>query len=187
MRSQKSSLSMSRMAYLLSCSCGCSSRSASLTSELKGCGALSISVIATYRPAASSSLPNRLRHKANGSPSIADPSIRRRQRLSRRVSARGNGEKFVHTSNDRRRNDMAICRAPLTKEKDTGKRSRWRVILYNPETHKQEWHTVEGTRREAETFERQQKEKLSKKTYVAKAARMTVAEVAASFLKECKA
>ena len=82
---------------------------------------------------------------------------------------------------------MAICRAPLTKEKDTGKRSRWRVILYNPETHKQEWHTVEGTRREAETFERQQKEKLSKKTYVAKAARMTVAEVAASFLKECKA
>lgn len=81
---------------------------------------------------------------------------------------------------------MAIVRAPL-KTDPGSKCTRWRVILYNPATHKQEWHTIEGTRRDAEAFERQQKEKLSRGTYVAKAERMTVAEIAASFLKECRA
>lgn len=81
---------------------------------------------------------------------------------------------------------MAIVKAPL-KTDATGKCSRWRVILYNPATHKQEWSTVNGTRRDAEAFERDQKQKLSKGTYVAKAERMTVSEIATSFLKECTA
>jgi integrase len=81
---------------------------------------------------------------------------------------------------------MAIIRAPL-KSDPASKCSRWRVILYNPATHRQEWHTIAGTRRDAEAFERDQKQKLSKGTYVARAERMTVAEIAASFLKECKA
>jgi integrase len=81
---------------------------------------------------------------------------------------------------------MAILRAPL-KTDAASKCSRWRVILYNPATHKQEWHTIAGTRRDAEAFERDQKQKISKGTYVARAERMTVAEIAASFLKECKA
>lgn len=81
---------------------------------------------------------------------------------------------------------MAIVKAPL-KTDAAGKCTRWRVVIFNPATHKQEWHTVCGTRRDAEAFERDQKQKLSKGTYVAKAERMTVAEIAASFMKECKA
>ena len=61
---------------------------------------------------------------------------------------------------------MAIVRAPL-KTDPASKCTRWRVVLYNSDTHKQEWHTVNGTRRDAEAFERQQKEKLSRGTYVA--------------------
>jgi integrase len=68
-----------------------------------------------------------------------------------------------------------------------GKCSRWRIIVFNPQTHRQEWHTVNGTRRDAEAFERDQKSRLAKGTYVAKAERLTVAQVAESFLKECKA
>lgn len=81
---------------------------------------------------------------------------------------------------------MAIVKAPL-KSDATGKCSRWRVILYNPATHKQEWHTVNGTRKDAEGFERDQETRLSKGTYVARAERLTVAQIAKSFLKECKA
>jgi integrase len=60
------------------------------------------------------------------------------------------------------------------------------VILYNPATHKQEWHTVNGTRKDAEAFERDQETRLAKGTYVAKAERLTIAEIAESWLKECK-
>ena len=81
---------------------------------------------------------------------------------------------------------MAIVKAPL-KTDAAGKCTRWRVILYNPATHKQEWHTVNGTRRAAEAFEREQDTRLSKGTYVAKAERLTIAQIAESFLKECKA
>jgi len=81
---------------------------------------------------------------------------------------------------------VAIVKAPL-KADAVGKCSRWRVILYNPATHKQEWHTVNGTRRDAEAFQRDQETRLSKGTYVAKAKRLTVAQVAESFLKECRA
>ena len=49
---------------------------------------------------------------------------------------------------------MAIVKAPL-KTDSAGKCSRWRVIIFNPGT--QEWHTINGTRRDAEAFERQQK------------------------------
>jgi integrase len=81
---------------------------------------------------------------------------------------------------------MAIKRAPL-KTDAAGKCSRWRVILYNRATCKYEWHTVQGTRRDAEAFEREQETRLAKGTYVAKAERLTVAQVTESFLKECKA
>jgi hypothetical protein len=43
---------------------------------------------------------------------------------------------------------MAIVKAPL-KTDAAGKCSRWRVILYNTATHKQEWHTIAGTRRDS--------------------------------------
>jgi integrase len=78
---------------------------------------------------------------------------------------------------------MAIQRAPL-KTDTAGKCSRWRVILYNPNTHKQDWHTVNGTRREAEAFERQQKTRLASGVYIAKTDRRTFAQVAEMFLKE---
>jgi integrase len=78
---------------------------------------------------------------------------------------------------------MAIQKAPL-KTDAASKCSRWRVILYNPATHKQEWHTVNGTRREAEAFERQQKTRLASGVYIAKTDRRTFAEVVAMFLKE---
>lgn len=81
---------------------------------------------------------------------------------------------------------MAIMRAPL-KSDAAGKCSRWRVILYNPDTHKQEWHTVNGTRRDAEAFERAQKTRLASGVYIAKAQRRTFAEVARMFLKERRA
>ena len=78
---------------------------------------------------------------------------------------------------------MAIVRAPV-KTDPASKCSRWRVILYNPHTHKQEWFTVTGTRRDAEAFERQQKTRLASGVYIAKATRRTFAEVAQMFLKE---
>lgn len=58
------------------------------------------------------------------------------------------------------------------------------MILYNPTTKKQEWFTVEGRRTDAEAFERQQKEKLARGTYIARAERKTFAEVAESFIKD---
>lgn len=81
---------------------------------------------------------------------------------------------------------MAIIAVPKPTD-SKGKCSRWRVILYNRFSHKQEWHTIDGGKREAEDFEREQKRKLSRGTYVAKAERMTLQEVAEAFLKECKA
>jgi len=78
---------------------------------------------------------------------------------------------------------MAIQKAPL-KTDAASKCTRWRVILYNPATHKQEWSTVNGTRREAEAFERQQKTRLASGVYIAKTDRRTFAEVAEMFLKE---
>ena len=81
---------------------------------------------------------------------------------------------------------MAIVKSPLATD-PASKCSRWRVILYNSATHKQEWHTVSGTRRDAEAFERQQKTRLASGVYIAKAERRTFAEVATMFLKERRA
>jgi integrase len=81
---------------------------------------------------------------------------------------------------------MAIQRAPR-KSDASGKCSRWRVILYNPTTHKQEWHTVDGTRREAEAFERAQKTRLGNGSYIARSERRTFGEIAGLFLAECEA
>jgi integrase len=81
---------------------------------------------------------------------------------------------------------MAIVRTPL-KTDSPGKCSRWRVILYNRSTHRQEWHTVSGTHRDAEAFERAQKTRQASGVYIAKSERRTFAEVAAMFLKERRA
>jgi integrase len=78
---------------------------------------------------------------------------------------------------------MAIQRAPL-KTDTAGKCTRWRVIIYNSDTHKHEWHTVNGTRKEAQAFERQQKNRLASGVYIAKTDRRTFAEVVKMFLKE---
>jgi integrase len=81
---------------------------------------------------------------------------------------------------------MAIIRAPLKTDK-VGKSSRWRVIIFNTATHKQEWHTVNGTRRDAQAYERQQKTRQASGVYIAKAERRTFSEVATMFLKERQA
>jgi integrase len=81
---------------------------------------------------------------------------------------------------------MAIIRAPL-KTDAASKCSRWRVILYNPVTQKQDWHTVNGTKRDAQNFEREQKTRQASGVYIARANRKTFAEVAAMFLKEREA
>jgi integrase len=81
---------------------------------------------------------------------------------------------------------MAIIKVPL-KTDAAGKCTRWRVILYNPATHKHEWHTVNGTRRDAEAFERQQKTRQASGVYIAKSERRTFSEVATMFLKEREA
>lgn len=76
---------------------------------------------------------------------------------------------------------MAIVRAPL-KSDAAGKCSRWRVVIYNRQTHKQEWHTVEGTRAQAKEFEREQQRRIGKGTYVAKRERKTVAAAIEAFI-----
>jgi integrase len=78
---------------------------------------------------------------------------------------------------------MAIIRAPLKTDR-SGKCSRWRVILYNPATHKQEWHTVRGSEAAAKAFQREQETRVTKGTYIAKAERRTFAEVAEMFMAE---
>lgn len=79
-----------------------------------------------------------------------------------------------------------IIRAPL-KTDPPGKCSRWWVKLYNRELHKYEFHTVRGTRRDAEAYERDQKTKLSAGTFIARKDRKTLQEVYDMFLRECRA
>lgn len=81
---------------------------------------------------------------------------------------------------------MAIVKAPKATD-SKGKCTRWRVILYNQHTHKQEWHTIDGGKREAEAFERQQKEKLRAGTYITKTSRKTFGEVSKLFLQNAEA
>jgi integrase len=81
---------------------------------------------------------------------------------------------------------VAIVRAPL-KADPPGKCSRWRVVIYNRYTHKHEWHSVAGTKADAESFERKLQTKLGARTYVPKVERMTLEQVAAAFTRECRA
>jgi integrase len=80
---------------------------------------------------------------------------------------------------------MAIVKAPRATD-SPGRCTRWRVILYNPATHKQEWTTIDGSKRDAETYERQQKEKLRTGAYISRTKRMTFEALSALFLKECE-
>jgi integrase len=76
---------------------------------------------------------------------------------------------------------MAIKAAPL-KTDGVGKCTRWHVILYNKDTHKQEWHTILGGKKDAQAFERQEREKMGKDTYVSRARRMTVRQLSEAFI-----
>jgi integrase len=89
----------------------------------------------------------------------------------------------VNVNTDAEEHRSNTIKAPL-KVDPPGKCSRWRVILYNTAKHKQEWHTANGTRREAEAFERAQKTRVASGIYIAKSDRRTFAEVAEMFLKE---
>jgi integrase len=81
---------------------------------------------------------------------------------------------------------MAIQPAP--KPGDSKSRcTRWRVILYNPHTHKQEWYTHNGTKRDAQNFERDCKTKLAKGTYIPRSKKTTVAQLIAAFMTEAEA
>jgi integrase len=80
---------------------------------------------------------------------------------------------------------MAIKRDPLQTDAK-GKCSRWRVIIYNPGTHKQEWHTINGKESDAKAFERQEQEKLRRGVYVTRAERRTVAQLFDEFIRERK-
>jgi integrase len=106
------------------------------------------------------------------------------------ISANGERDRPKNPSKQRgvspQEAEMAIVRAPM-KADPSGKCSRWRVILYNPATHKQEWHTIAGTLKQAKTFERAQQRRIGSGTYVPKIERRTFAEVAAMFLKEPEA
>lgn len=81
---------------------------------------------------------------------------------------------------------MSIQRAPL-KTDAAGKCTRWTVWIYNPQTAKNECHRVRGTLKEAEAFEREQKEKLSRGTYITRRERKTVQQVYELFLRERRA
>jgi len=80
---------------------------------------------------------------------------------------------------------MSIHRKPL-KTDPPGKCTRWRVILYNPGTGKYDWSTFRGALKDAKEFERELKTKLSRRTYVAKSARLTLEQVATRLLAECR-
>jgi integrase len=80
---------------------------------------------------------------------------------------------------------MAIIKA-ASKTDAAGKCTRWRVILYNPATRKQEWRTLNGTKRAAQAFERAQKTRLASGTYITRTERRSFQEVAEMWLKELK-
>ena len=81
---------------------------------------------------------------------------------------------------------MAIVKAPL-KSDARGKCTRWRVILYNPITHKQEWATVRGGKREAKAYEDELRRKVRAGTHVAKPKRKTFSELSDLFLQYTEA
>lgn len=81
---------------------------------------------------------------------------------------------------------MAIVPAP--KPTDSKSRcTRWRIVIFNPHTHKQEWYTKEGGKKEAQDFERDCKQKLNRGTYISRTKKMTVAQLVEAFMKEAEA
>lgn len=81
---------------------------------------------------------------------------------------------------------MAIRRAPL-KTDSPGKCSRWWVKIYNPAAHKHEMHTVRGTLKEAQAYEREAKSKLAAGTFIARTDRKTVQGACDLWLAELEA
>jgi len=76
---------------------------------------------------------------------------------------------------------MAIQRAPRSTD-PKGKCTRWRVIVYNRHTKKQEWHTVEGGKRDAEAFEASLKQRLRSNAYVALPRSFTFAQLVEKYM-----
>ncbi len=73
-----------------------------------------------------------------------------------------------------------IKRAPLKKD-PPGQCSRWRVIVYNKQTKKYDWHTVRGTRADAKALERKFEDAKRNGEYAGPLERKTFEEVANLF------
>ena len=79
-----------------------------------------------------------------------------------------------------------IKRAPLSKD-PAGKCNRWRVIVYNQETKKYDWHTVRGSRDDAKALERKFEVAKGKGEYTGPVEQRTFEEVALLFLDDRRA
>jgi integrase len=79
-----------------------------------------------------------------------------------------------------------IKRAPLSKD-TAGKCNRWRVIVYNQETKKYDWHTVRGSRDDAKALERKFEDAKGKGEYTGPVEQRTFEEVADLFLDDRRA
>jgi integrase len=79
-----------------------------------------------------------------------------------------------------------IKRHPLKKD-PAGQCNRWRVIIYNRETKKYDWHTIRGTRSDAKALERKFEDAKRKGDYVGPLERKTFEEVANLFLDDRRA
>jgi integrase len=79
-----------------------------------------------------------------------------------------------------------IKRIPLSKD-PPGKCNRWRVIVYNKETKKYDWHTVRGTREDTKALERKFEDAKRKGEYTGPIERKTFEEVANLFLDDRRA
>jgi integrase len=82
---------------------------------------------------------------------------------------------------------MAVTKARRFKRDPSLRCTSWCVVIYDPNTHKQDWYTVEGTKAEAQAFERQQRERLRRGVYVSRTQRMTLKQLTEAFIKEREA
>lgn len=79
-----------------------------------------------------------------------------------------------------------IKRVPLKRD-PPGQCGRWRVIVYNKETKKYDWHTIRGTRADAKALERKFEDAKRKGEYTGPLERRTFEEVANLFLDDRRA
>ena len=79
-----------------------------------------------------------------------------------------------------------IKRVPLKRD-PPGQCGRWRVIVYNKETKKFDWHTVRGTRADAKALERKFEDAKRKGEYTGPLERRTFEEVANLYLDDRRA